>query len=173
MRRIYTSMFVNVDIKRFRAACKLFGGVTPASRMVGASDSYISDRMRYGDGRLREEVANSIAEMAGIPLRVLMGDGTDEEFETLLRRCILKRSRAFPPKHRTCDSYCHGCIYECVAAATPLMPPERYCDYYYQTKQVRGCPAGQGCTRRHLREGAESRAKVNILISGSHIPFRR
>lgn len=48
-----------------------------------------------------------------------------------------------------CDGYCRGCIY--LARGLYLS-----CDFFSVTGQLRGCPAGTGCTRRVTGKRARS-----------------
>lgn len=48
-----------------------------------------------------------------------------------------------------CDGYCRGCIY--LARGLYLS-----CDFFSVTGQVRGCPAGTGCTRKKTGKRARS-----------------
>jgi len=164
--------FITVDADRFYAVCKALGGTTAVSRKIGISDGYIRDRIRHCGCRIRDDIVYSVSKMADIPVDMLKGNGTDYEFQFLLRQSVLRYNRERGIKHSVCNSYCGGCAYECWAAATEGSPPQRFCDYMYQTGKPRGCPAGTGCSKRTVGRGLR-RAKVNILISGSHIPFRR
>lgn len=40
----------------------------------------------------------------------------------------------------TCDAYCQGCYY--------FGPAHQTCDYWEKADELRGCPPGNGCTRR-------------------------
>ena len=166
--------FVEVNVPRFKAYCTAFGGQRRMSAATGVSQEYIETRLNRCGGSIRADVFRKACELHSFSPKLLTGHGTDEEFrKALATKVALERLGKRKEKHQVCDSYCHGCIYECTAAATPLLPPERYCEYYYRTKQLRGCPAGQGCIRRHLRKGAESRAKVSVLLRGSLLYIRR
>ena len=112
--------FVQVDVPRFKAYCTAFGGQRRMSAATGVSQEYIETRLNRCGGSIRADVFRKACELHSFSPKLLTGHGTDEEFrKALATKVALERLGKRKEKHQVCDSYCHGCIYECTAAATP------------------------------------------------------